>query len=246
MQDFLENFSEKGVAETDEIAVASERETRRTDFCTSLSPTDGMTITAPVDGGAAGTSVVTNTQSQRESRTHARSVTSRASSRSRSRSSCVGLPPSRPRPGTEDFTARLLENASDAPGDARRLLPPHVRRWQVQLYRVGVRLTYDIVIPDPGRRLRARHELLRRYDTVLSAQFEPGVTPADLDGSSYLKYAAGYGAVLQEPPAAPVGSPTYRQWQMTSYAVLRDAAFARFTQGAGDDPAETRRGGPAD
>jgi hypothetical protein len=226
VQDFLENFSEKGVAETDEIAVASERETRRTDR-TSLSPTDGITITAPVDGGAAGMSVVTNTQSQRESRTHARSVTSRASSRS-VRDHRVSFTVATTA-GTEDFTARLLENASE--DRAMRVdYYRRMRRWQVQLYRVGVRLTYDIVIPDPGRRLRARHELLRRYDTVLSAQFEPGVTPADLDGSSYLKYAAGYGAVLQEPPAAPVGSPTYQQWQMTSYAVLRDAAFARFTQ----------------
>ena len=226
VQDYLENFSEKGVVETDEMAVASEQETRRTDR-TSLNPTDGMTITAPVDGGAVGTSVVTNTQSQRESRVHARSVTSRASSRS-VRDHRVSFTVATTA-GTEDFTARLLENASE--DRAMRVdYYRRMRRWQVQLYRVGVRLTYDIVIPDPGRRLRARHELIRRYDTVLSAQFEPGVTPSDLEGSTYLQYAAGYGAVLQEPPAAPVGSPTYRQWQMTSYAALRDAAFARFTQ----------------
>jgi hypothetical protein len=226
VQDFLENFSEKGVVETDEMAVASEQETRRTDR-TSLSATDGMTITAPIDGGAAGTSVVTNAQSQRESRVHARAITSRASSRS-VRDHRVSFTVTTTA-GTEDFTARLLENPSD--DRAMRIdYYRRMRRWQVQLYRVGARLTYDIVIPDPGRRLRARHELLRRYDTALSAQFEPGVTPSDLDGSNYLRYAAGYGAILQEPPASPTGSPTFRQWQMASYATLRDAAFARFTQ----------------
>ena len=227
VQDFLENFSEKGVVETDEIAMASETESRRTDR-TSVSSADGMTITGAAEGGGPpGTSVVTNTQSQRESRTHARSVTTHASSRS-VRDHRVSFTVATT-VGTEDFTARLLEN----PETDRAMRVDYfrrMRRWRVRLYRVGVRLTYDVVIPDPGRRLRSRHELLRRYDAALAAQFDPGVKPSDLDGSTFTKYAAGYGTVLNGPPAAPVGSPTYQQWQMTAYAALRDAAFARFAQ----------------
>jgi hypothetical protein len=223
VQDFLENFSEKGVVETDEIAIASETESRRTDR-TSVSSTEGLTITGPVDG-APGSSVVTNSQSQRESRSHARSVTTRASSRS-VRDHRVSFTVATTS-GVEDFTARLLENA-ESDRAMRVDYFRRMRKWQLQLFRTGVRLTYDVVIPDPGRRLRARHELLRRYDMALAGQFDPGVSPSDINEYNYMRYADGYEAVLQE-PLAPEGSAPYRQWQMASYATLRDAAFARFT-----------------
>ena len=97
VQDFLENFSEKGVAETDEIAVASERETRRTDR-TSLSPTDGMTITAPVDGGAGG-NVGGDAIRSRSARAAPMRARSRAARHRAPFAIIACRSPSRPRPG---------------------------------------------------------------------------------------------------------------------------------------------------
>ena len=226
VQDYLENYSERGVAETDEIALSSENETRRTDR-TSIGPTNGVTVTPPAEAGGAGTSVVTNAQSIQESRRHARTVTSNASSRSvRDHKVSFTVVTTT---GTEDFTSRLIVN-EEKDKTMRVDYYRRMRRWQVKLYRVGVRLTYDVVIPDPGRRLRARHELLRRYDEVLTAQFDPKVRPSDINANTWDVYAASYNAVLTPPPAAPVESPGYKQWQLQSYATLRDAAHARFIQ----------------
>ena len=87
-----------------------------------------------------------------------------------------------------------------------------------------MRLTYDVVIPDPGRRLRSRQDLLRRYDQALTAQFDPKVRPSDIDGTTWDAYSVSYGAILPPPPAVPESSVAFTQWQLASYATLRDAA----------------------
>jgi len=229
VQDYLENYSERGVAETDEIAIASQTETQRTDR-TSVGPSGGVVVTSPVDatppaGGAS--TVVTNTKSAQESRRSARNVTSRATSRA-IRDHKISFTVATTA-GTEDFTARLIENPS-ADRSMRIDYYRRVRLWKVDLFRVGVRMTYDVVIPDPGRRLRSRQDLLRRYDAALAQAFDPKVKPWDIDAGNWDMYASAYGAVLTPPPATPAATPAFQQWQMSSYATLRDAAFARFVQ----------------
>ncbi len=74
VQDYLENYSERGVAETDEIAIATQTEHRQVDRSGGAA-SNGVTLTAPVDSGP-GISTVTNANSQQESRNHTRTVTS--------------------------------------------------------------------------------------------------------------------------------------------------------------------------
>ncbi len=220
VQDHLENYSERGVAETDEIAISSQTEDSRTDK-SSLGPSNGVTMGSP----ASGTSVVTSARSAQESRQHSRAITSAASTRS-IRDHKVSFTVATTT-GTEDFTSRLIENPS-ADHTMRVDYFRRMRRWRVDLHRVGVRMTYDVVIPDPGRRLRARHELLRRYDAELAKTFDPQVTPREITRKNWLSFAAGYGTVgIKTPP--PLGA-DYELWQLESYGLLRDAAFASYVQ----------------
>lgn len=223
VQDSIENYSERGVVETDEIAISAQSETRKTER-TGMGSSGGVAMTGPAD---AGSTVVTNTQSQQQSRRHAQTITSQASSRS-VRDHRVSFTVATVS-GTEDFTARLLEN----PQDDKILRIDYFRRmkkWKVDLYRTGVRLAYDVVIPDPGRRLRLRQDLIRKYDRALTATFDPGLSPADVDRYNWMKYAAAYGIALQAPPMDPDTSSVYKQWEMTCFSALRDAAYAKFSQ----------------
>jgi hypothetical protein len=223
VQDSIENYSERGVVETDEIAIASQSESRKTDR-TGMGSSGGVVMTGPAD---AGSTVVTNSQSQQQSRRHAQTVTSQASSRS-VRDHKVSFTVATVS-GTEDFTSRLIENKKDD----RAMRIDYFRRmksWQVDLYRTGVRLAYDVVIPDPGRRLRLRQDLIRKYDRALSATFDPGLNPADVDRFNWMDYAAAYGMALPEPPVDPDTSNVYKKWQMTCFAALRDGAYAKFNQ----------------
>lgn len=78
IQDSIENYSERGVAEVDEIAMSSQNERRKTER-TGVGASGGVTITGPAD---AGSTVVTETNSRQESVRHAQTVTAQASSRS--------------------------------------------------------------------------------------------------------------------------------------------------------------------
>ncbi|MGV8973393.1 MAG: hypothetical protein ACOH10_13810 [Rhodoglobus sp.] len=223
VQDHLDNYSERGVAETDEIAISSQTEDRRTDKG-SLGPSNGVTM----GSAAGGAAVVTNARSEQESRQHSRAITSVASTRS-VRDHKVSFTVATTT-GSEDFTSRLIENPSND-HTIRVDYFRRMRRWRVDLHRVGVRMTYDVVIPDPGRRLRARHELLRSYDRALATTFNAKVSPRDITGRNWQSYASGYGAVgLLPPPPGPASGPAYELWQLSSFAGLRDAAYARYVQ----------------
>ncbi|TMQ06554.1 MAG: hypothetical protein E6J90_22285 [Deltaproteobacteria bacterium] len=223
VQDSIENYSERGVAETDEIAISSQSESKKTER-TGMGSSGGVVMTGPAD---AGSTVVTNTSSQQESRNHAKTVTSRASSRS-VRDHKVSFTVATVS-GTEDFTSRLIEN----PKDDRAMRVDYFRRmksWKVDLYRTGVRLAYDVVIPDPGRRLRLRQDLIRSYDRALTGTFKPGLAVDDITRDNFMDYASAYGMELPAPPADADTSSVYKQWQMTCFAALRNGAYAKFNQ----------------
>lgn len=223
VQDSIEHYSERGVAEADEIAISSQHESRKTER-TGVGSSGGVTMTGPAD---AGSTVVTNASSQQESRRHAQTITSQASSRS-VRDHKVSFTVATVS-GTEDFTSRLLENpASDK--TMRVDYFRRMKRWKVELFRTGVRLAYDIVIPDPGRRLRLRQELIRKYDRALTAAFDPGLRPGDVTRLTWPDYASAYGVALAAPPADPDASPAFAQWQVKAFSSLRDAAYAKFSE----------------
>jgi hypothetical protein len=75
-----------------------------------------------------------------------------------------------------------------------------VRKWRVDLYRYGLRMTYDIVIPSPGADLLQKLEELRALDALIDAPFDFPLKPSTIDRSNWTELAAQWGAKVDFPP----------------------------------------------
>ena len=75
-----------------------------------------------------------------------------------------------------------------------------MRKWRVGLYRYGLRLTYDIAIPEPGATLRDAYKELDELQQLAAQNFEFPLKHSDIDETSYLGHADHYGAQVPPPP----------------------------------------------
>jgi hypothetical protein len=196
--DFMENYSEKGVTEKTELSEATESQTKHSQqlgLNASASGTYGFVTFA--------TSASFNTQteeqnSQKESRKHAAEVTQKASSRVRKERKVTIQTTSVK--GKEDTTTRTLTNPSET--NAMRIdYFSMMRKWRVRLLQYGLRMTYDIAIPEPGATLRQMHARLAELDQKLRGSFvfvldatKIGVT------SQYIDLARELGMALEPMP----------------------------------------------
>jgi len=101
--------------------------------------------------------------------------------------------------GMEDFTAHLIEN-KHADKSMRIDYFKRVREWQSDLYRYGVRLTYDVVLPDPGSRLRAREVEFQSNADALATEFTLDLLPSQIQPDNWELLADQYGVSLPSPP----------------------------------------------
>lgn len=76
-----------------------------------------------------------------------------------------------------------------------------VREWTCALYRWGVRMTWDRVLPDPGRDLRRKVQELVEVEGKLAAPFNFDVGISAVSEATWESLAAQYGATLAPPPA---------------------------------------------
>jgi hypothetical protein len=201
IQDYLENYSERGVVESEDISMSSETQTRHTNALSMSHATaenGSITLSVPVDTTTnVAQSSVENLQSQQESKLQTRTVTAKASTRTikdHKVSFTVATVT-----GTEDFTARLIVN----PYDDRALRIDYfrrMRRWRSDLYRYGVRMTYDVVLPDPGRELRQRYMEIQHIDAQLAEGFQFSLSPSNISAFNWKQLGDIYHAVLPAPP----------------------------------------------
>lgn len=100
--------------------------------------------------------------------------------------------------GTEEQSYKQIENPTDRPvrWDFHRIN----KKWQIDLYRYGIRLTYDIVIPEPGSYLLRKYALLKVLAEEISKPFTFTILPWEINQGNYLKLAALYGALPDSPP----------------------------------------------
>lgn len=207
--DSFEGFSETGVTDKTDITQATENETKHS---TSLDVNGS--ITATVSGAAYSVTAAAATDysdknevhnTAKQSIAHAVEVTRHASARTRKEHKTSFRVTSVA--GAEDLAVRTLTNPNDYPirVDYFQL----IRKWQVDLIRYGLRLTYDLVIPDPGIDLIGPVLELQQIDQMLTtATLSFDLAPADIepyDSNSetyYVRLAARYGAAVDQPPAA--------------------------------------------
>ncbi|MFM0430495.1 hypothetical protein PQQ75_15920 [Paraburkholderia aspalathi] len=152
--DSLENTSETGVTDNTDL---SQSTTSQNSHSTQFN------ITATVQGGiplisGSSTAGVTaqdaGSNSATESIKHATSITQKAASRSRQEHKTTISTTTVT--GTSEKSTRILKNTGT---QAIRVdYFSIMRKWNVSLYRYGLRLTYDLVIPEPSGSMRSLYK----------------------------------------------------------------------------------------
>jgi len=205
--DYIETYSEEGVTEKSEIAQSTNSQQQH-----SSGFNLGVTASGSYGPVSISTTVgynVANSASSTEAtaRNHSSEMTRRASSRVKKEHKTSFKVASAS--GTEDQAVRLIKNPY--PDKATRVdYYQLVRKWRVDLYRYGVRLTYDVTIPEPGSDILSKILEIQALTAALSEGFgSPGstlpwarfdLTPNGITRGNYLALAAQYGAVVDPPP----------------------------------------------
>jgi hypothetical protein len=194
VEDYFEGYSEQGVAEKTDIATSSSTETKhRSSFDANASVNfsyDGnpysLTTSAAVDYKTS----AEDDNSLKDSRAHSMAITRTASARTRKdhkqsfRVASVA--------GAEDLAVRVLTNPSETEAmrvDYFRLM----RRWRVDLIRYGLRMTYDLVIPNPGNALAGKVREIEDLTRALNTEFKFDVALANVTPATYRDLATQYG-----------------------------------------------------
>jgi hypothetical protein len=75
-----------------------------------------------------------------------------------------------------------------------------LRKWRVDLRRYGIRLTYDLTIPEPAVDLLERYKELDELEAEIEQGFEFDLQAEDITYETWANYAGKYGAVVEPPP----------------------------------------------
>lgn len=196
VQDFFEGYSEEGVAEKNELAQSTESQSRH-----SSSLDAQVALSASYGPVSLSSSVGYNTssddsESKKDSRNHATSLTRLASARVRRDHRFSFKVTSLAE--TEETAARTIKNPSVT--DAMRVdYFQLMRKWRVDLYRYGLRMTYDIVIPNPAGQLLIRARRIQELEDALSRTFDFGLQPTDITEDNWANLAALHGTTVDGP-----------------------------------------------
>lgn len=76
-----------------------------------------------------------------------------------------------------------------------------MRKWHVGLYRYGLRLTYDVTVPEPGATLRQVYSDIEITKVDLSTKFRFDLNPDELQANTYIRIYARYD--VKSPTAPP-------------------------------------------
>lgn len=196
--DELESYSERGVAEKSDVAMGNESETKRDSSLNfGVSASGGY---GPVS--MTTTLTVSSSDSERESRSHStkHAVEQTRKSSSRVRKEHKVSLRVETRSGTEDIAAKEIVNST---GKAVRIdYYRMMRKWRVDLIRYGLRMTYDLVIPEPGAGLRQEYTRLQQLRSQLGP-FVFAVQRGAITPNTYLDLADQFDAQVPPVPSAP-------------------------------------------
>jgi hypothetical protein len=222
VSDEFEQSTEDGVTENTELASATETQSRHSSEMSMEATASASYVFASASASIGYGSGAEDETAKRDSRNHAISVTRKASSRTRKEHKTTFT--IKEQAGVEDQSVRTLSNSSDTEPmriDFHQLL----RKWKVDLFRYGVRLTYDLVVPAPGIDLLTNLDELRRIDHELARPFAFSLTPAAITRANWLDLAARHGAEVEAPPPDRVmlrqqmffGNPTEEERKRTRF-----------------------------
>ncbi len=204
--DSLDNYSETGVTENTQLAQST---------ASQVAHNNQFNVTASASGGIGfvSGSASTNFSSQDQNSTSAtnsrqQSIQTTRLASARVRQSHKTSISTTTIAGTSEATTRKLENPS-ATDPMRIDYFSLMRKWYVALYRYGLRLTYDITVPEPGATLREIYAQLQVLQNLANLVFSfpikhSDITAAKNPGDSepyYLVLADKYGVDVPPPPS---------------------------------------------
>jgi hypothetical protein len=195
VEDVFEEFSEKGVSEKNDLAQSTESQQRHA---------TAFTLSGSYSYYGASVSIGYNSssedqQAQRDSRQQSISITRKASTRAKREhkqsfkvESVVGR---------EEESVRVISNPSET-APMRIDYYQLMRKWRTDLYRYGLRMTYDIVVPSPGIDLLQKLDEIRVLDAFIDRPFTIPLQPSEIDRDNWPTLAAQWNARLDPPPPA--------------------------------------------
>lgn len=206
--DSLENYSETGVTENTDLSKSTTSQNQHSNqFNVNATASGGIGF---VSGSIASSfsSQDSNSQSATDSAKHSIQTTRLASARVKQEHKMTISTTTVT--GTSETTTRTLQNPS-ATDPIRIDYFSMMRKWYVALYRYGLRLTYDIAIPEPGGTLRAAYAQIDMLQKAISQQFIFPYKHSDIStdvhqGDSepyYLVLADKYSVDVPPPPGQP-------------------------------------------
>ncbi|HEY1796172.1 MAG TPA: hypothetical protein VGG57_08630 [Stellaceae bacterium] len=207
--DSLDNYSETGVTDNTQLSQSTTSQVAHSNqfnINSSVSGSYGF-VTASVATGFA--TQDQSSQSATDSRQHSVQTTQKASSRStQSHKTTISTSTTT---GSSNANTRMLENPS-ATDPMRIDYFSIMRKWYCALYRYGLRLTYDVTVPEPGATMREIYEQLAVLQQSAGEQFVFDIKHSDItadvkSGESephYLVLADRYSVDAPPPPSPAV------------------------------------------
>jgi hypothetical protein len=102
--------------------------------------------------------------------------------------------------GTSDLAFQEIVNKSATPVTwaYHRLMT----KWKVSLSRYDVRMTYDLIVPDPADRLLRHYQRIRELELALARPDELEVAVTGVSRDNWQALSTKYGVPLESPPEA--------------------------------------------
>jgi hypothetical protein len=205
--DSLENYSETGVTENTDLSQSTTSQNQHSNqFNVNATASGGIGFVSGSVGSSFG-SQDSNSQSATDSTKHAIQTTRKASTRVKQEHKMTISTTTVT--GTSETTTRTLQNPS-ATDPIRIDYFSMMRKWYVALYRYGLRVTYDIAIPEPGGALREAYMKLDYLQSQAALGFTFPLQYSDITPQNYADpssrlwlYANQWGAQVPPPPDSP-------------------------------------------
>ena len=215
--DYFEEYSEEGVTEKTELSQTVNSQ-RKHDSAFNTNVTAAYSYS-----GAYGDIKVSNslgynvsesaTRSSELSRNKSADMTAKASSRAKREHKMSFKVASAGE--TEDQTVRRIKN----PFEDRATRVDYyqlMRKWQIDLFRYGIRLTYDIVVSEPGKSLLHKMQEIQKAYEALEEGLNFTLTPGELTVDNFIDKALEYGVQITDaetPEPKPVLISDFHDWE---------------------------------
>lgn len=134
--------------------------------------------------------------SREQSASRTKDITRKAASRSKKESKISFRLTEESRTENENYRELKNESAEPVRWDFHRVM----KLWQVSLYRYGIRLTYDLVLPEPGSYMLRRYIRLRQIEEALKAPIPLDVRISDIQPDTWQRIAEEQDVSLVPPP----------------------------------------------